>query len=1045
MKENQTPWTKSERIAPLRPAGPNQQAKQLAGVTLFFASSFLFAVFILDFASFTDQWPLLLGWLLILVFGVTAVVLHHKNLLYFSTLFVISFFDLAILCTILLHPVANLLLAVFLIIPVLIASMFTDRKSAWTVALLNFLPLSIMFGLFPKSSRGEIVIVGVFYVTSVILILLTERLRNDAESERSAQLLASETRLRSYFQEANDWIFTLDKNGRFSSVNAKVSQTTGLPESAFLGKHPADFLTADDQRRVSESVAKILRREDVNYLEIQVPNANGRPIWLEVRGRILQENDQVIGTIHIARDITERKLAAEAQNKLYWETTVLYKASQQLGLSLNFAHIHEAIYNIVASVVDCSLLILSRYNPADNNFHCTYVRQYDRIIDVSSFAPYSTRLDNDNPRTQALISGKLSLIEGETAVAQTLPLNTKMTELTQILDPALSLRAVVLAPLHLENQIYGLLQVYTSRIEALSESVQSNNPSLWEAVIQQISAALTNAHLFDETQKRRIEAETLRQAAATLNSSLSLNVVLTRILEQLKTAIPYDSATVQQKEGDRLVIRAAQGFPDNAGLINLNFAITADLPNAEALRTLSPLALPNVRLAYPYFRKLAHQYQADRIISWLGIPMVVSETILGMLTIDRNEERPFSDEEIALGVAFANHASIALRNANIFQELENHSDLLEQAVAARTAELEHTTTQVEAILNNSPAAILLLDPQNNIERVNPSFEALFGYQAAEIKGRPPFDLITPESRPYFIAACQTAVSHGSQQRLEITAQHKNNSLLDLNVALAPFNAGDNPAIVCSLHDISAFKEIDRLKDDFVSNVSHELRTPIANLKLHHDLIKLNPAKQDTYLERQGREIDRLTIIIESLLRLSRLDQRRIEINPTPVNLLTLAQQFVSDRNTQAEKHQLKLQIIDSSSLPLVKADEKLIGQVIGIILTNAITYTPPGGSVILKGKTRQKNEQLWVGLSITDTGPGIPADELDKIFARFYRGSSGRLSGAPGTGLGLAIAKEIMALHLGTIEAASLGLNMGSTFTIWLPAMSVAKDEPAQV
>ncbi|MGB5062077.1 MAG: HAMP domain-containing sensor histidine kinase, partial [Candidatus Promineifilaceae bacterium] len=254
-----------------------------------------------------------------------------------------------------------------------------------------------------------------------------------------------------------------------------------------------------------------------------------------------------------------------------------------------------------------------------------------------------------------------------------------------------------------------------------------------------------------------------------------------------------------------------------------------------------------------------------------------------------------------------------------------------------------------------------------------------------------------------------------------------------------------PAIVCSLHDISAFKEIDRLKDDFVSNVSHELRTPIANLKLHHDLIKLNPAKQDTYLERQGREIDRLTIIIESLLRLSRLDQRRIEINPTPVNLLTLAQQFVSDRNTQAEKHQLKLQIIDSSSLPLVKADEKLIGQVIGIILTNAITYTPPGGSVILKGKTRQKNEQLWVGLSITDTGPGIPADELDKIFARFYRGSSGRLSGAPGTGLGLAIAKEIMALHLGTIEAASLGLNMGSTFTIWLPAMSVAKDEPAQV
>ncbi len=1045
MKENQTPWNKSNPIPTLHPGGPNLQAKHLSGMTLFFASSFLFVVLIQDFAAIIDQRSLLWSGLLILVLPVTAVVLHHKNFYYFSTLLIIAFFDLAILFTVLLHPPDNLLIAVFLIIPVLIASMFTGRKSALIVAAINFLMLCAMFGLFPKSLRRDIVLLGGFYITSVILIFLTERLRSDAENNRSAQLLASETRLRSYFQEANDWIFTLDKNGRFSSVNAKVSQTTGLPESAFLGKHPADFLSVEDQRRVSESVEKILRLEEVNSLEIQVPTANGRTIWLEVRGRILQENDQVIGTIHIARDITERKLAAEAQNKLHWETNLLYEASKQLGLSLKFEHIHEAIYKIVASVTDCPLLILSRYDPADNNFHCTYVRQYDRIVDVSRLAPYSTRPESSNPRTQALLSGKLSLIKGETAVAQTLPHYTETAVQSQILDPAIPLRAVVLAPLRFESQIYGLLQVYTSRIEDLSESVQSTNPSLWEAVIQQISVALTNAHLFNEAQNRRIEAETLRQAAAILNSSLSLNVVLTRILDQLKTAIPYDSATVQQKEGDRLVIRAAQGFPNNAGLINLDFAITADLPNAEALRTLSPLALPNVRLAYPYFRKLAHQYQADRIISWLGIPLVLDETILGMVTIDRNEVRPFSDEEIALGVAFANHASIALRNAKIFQELENHSDLLEQAVAARTAELEQTTTQVEAILNNSPAAILLLDPQNNVERVNPSFEALFGYQAAEIKGRPPFDLITPESRPHFMAACHTAVTSGSQQRLEITAQHKNKSLLDLNVALAPFNAADNLAIVCSLHDISAFKEIDRLKDDFVSNVSHELRTPIANLKLHHDLIKLNPAKQDTYLERQGREIDRLTIIIESLLRLSRLDQRRIEINPTPVNLLALAQQYASDRKTQAEKHQLNLQITDSSDLPLVKADEKLIGQVIGIILTNAITYTPPGGSVALEGKTRQIDKRLWVGLSITDTGPGIPADELDKIFARFYRGSSGRLSGAPGTGLGLAIAKEIMALHLGTIEVTSPEPKMGSTFTIWLPAMNAAKNGPVQV
>jgi two-component system, OmpR family, phosphate regulon sensor histidine kinase PhoR len=537
-----------------------------------------------------------------------------------------------------------------------------------------------------------------------------------------------------------------------------------------------------------------------------------------------------------------------------------------------------------------------------------------------------------------------------------------------------------------------------------------------------------------EARQRQAEAETLRQAAAILNSSLSLQVVLTQILAQLHAAIPYDSATVQQMEEDNLIIRAAQGFPDDAALINMGFAVTADLPNALALRTGQPLALANVADSFPYFSELANRYQANRIVSWLGIPLVLDETVLGMITIDRNSFRPFSSHEIALAVAFANHASIALQNAKLYQELAQYSEGLEEAVKRRTLELQRTTEQVEAIFDNSPDAVLLLDRQFQIERVNPAFARLFGYEAEQMRGSDPFSLAVPDDQGAFVVACKTAVSTGEAQQLELMAQDENGRFLHISAALSPIHEAEQvSALVCSFHDISAFKEVERLKDDFVSNVSHELRTPITNLKLHYDLIHLNPARQSTYLEQIGRDIERLYVIIESLLRLSRLDQRRMEINPNWLDLGKMAQQYVLDRASQAETHGLTLQFKDGLTVPKIKADGRLLEQALSILLTNAINYTPAGGQISLGVSCRQIDDHLWIGLSVSDTGPGVDPEEAEMIFNRFFRGETGRLSGVPGTGLGLSIAKEIVALHQGFITLDGDSQGQGSVFTIWLP------------
>ncbi|GAB4479412.1 MAG: hypothetical protein Kow00124_25020 [Anaerolineae bacterium] len=227
--------------------------------------------------------------------------------------------------------------------------------------------------------------------------------------------------------------------------------------------------------------------------------------------------------------------------------------------------------------------------------------------------------------------------------------------------------------------------------------------------------------------------------------------------------------------------------------------------------------------------------------------------------------------------------------------------------------------------------------------------------------------------------------------------------------------------------------LSRIKDEFISNVSHELRTPISSIKLYHSLLERNPERRATYMERLRRETNRLARIIEDLLLLSRLDQNRVDMVPTALSLNKLVTEYVTDRTPLAQARSLVLNVALEPGIPLVQADEGLIGQVLSILLTNALNYTPPGGSITVSTRTAEHEGRRWAGFTVKDTGPGIPKDEQEMLFSRFWRGKSGHETGAPGTGLGLAIAQEIVARHQGRIEVASEGVpGKGASFTVWL-------------
>ncbi|GAB4574596.1 MAG: hypothetical protein Kow0077_21930 [Anaerolineae bacterium] len=231
------------------------------------------------------------------------------------------------------------------------------------------------------------------------------------------------------------------------------------------------------------------------------------------------------------------------------------------------------------------------------------------------------------------------------------------------------------------------------------------------------------------------------------------------------------------------------------------------------------------------------------------------------------------------------------------------------------------------------------------------------------------------------------------------------------------------------------ERLSRLKDEFVANVSHELRTPIANLKLRRYLLARKPEDLATHLEVIEREINRLEQLVEDLLELSRIDQGRIEMRQTEVDLTQVVTNLCEDRQLLAQERELQLTAELAESLPPVRADARLIEQTLSILVTNALNYTPPGGKVTIRTGTHHEHDRDWASFSVQDTGPGISPDEQERLFERFYRGSAARETGKPGTGLGLSIAHEIVRRHQGHIVVESSGIpGEGATFTVVLPA-----------
>lgn len=357
-------------------------------------------------------------------------------------------------------------------------------------------------------------------------------------------------------------------------------------------------------------------------------------------------------------------------------------------------------------------------------------------------------------------------------------------------------------------------------------------------------------------------------------------------------------------------------------------------------------------------------------------------------------------------------------------------------------QLRDSQESFEAIVNKTPGGIIIVNQEGRVRFVNPAAETLFRKRSEELVGSMfGFPIVAGEST-------------------EIGVALKNGRKGTAEMRLVETQWKGEPAHFISLFDVTAVKEaektllkanqelkkLDEMKTDFIAVASHELRTPLTSTKNAIDTLLSRKAgelhqSQERFLTMAARNINRLAMMINDLLDLTKLEAGKTEIHLSELDLMSVIQEAIVTFKSQADLKSQTLEMDFPEDLPTVYADRNRIDQVLYNLISNALKFTPEGGSVCLSGRLENRTPDSdlehprWVEISVTDTGIGLSPDEQKLVFDPFVQaeGSLGRTH--KGTGLGLYIVKKLLAAQGGMISVESQA-GKGSRFFFTLPVFS---------
>lgn len=353
-------------------------------------------------------------------------------------------------------------------------------------------------------------------------------------------------------------------------------------------------------------------------------------------------------------------------------------------------------------------------------------------------------------------------------------------------------------------------------------------------------------------------------------------------------------------------------------------------------------------------------------------------------------------------------------------------------------DITDSKSRLRVMVNRLMDGVMTTDNEKRVVLANPAFLHMIEYYGEPVIGRRVEEFLTSAVLGGMIdqaLAMPPDTFTEIVQELTFDGKDGQNERI-LSARCAPFRGrtGLNLGTITVLHDITAIKKIERMKSDFVSMVSHEIRSPMNSLLMQMKIILDGLAgevtdKQREILERASGKIHNLTEMVTELLDLARIEAGLVINEKETIDVGLLLGEQVIFHQAAAQAKKIRLQLEDFSALPTIQASRQGMDEVFTNLITNAIKYSPPESLVSLSAAVSGD----YIAVTIRDTGFGIPEEDLEEIFNRFYRVKDSNTREIHGTGLGLAIVKSIVNAHQGSIKVESK-LGQGTAFTVLLPS-----------
>jgi PAS domain S-box-containing protein len=553
-----------------------------------------------------------------------------------------------------------------------------------------------------------------------------------------------------------------------------------------------------------------------------------------------------------------------------------------------------------------------------------------------------------------------------------------------------------------------------------------------------IGAAIHNARLFQQANRRADETAALLEISREISATLDLPTVLERIAKRACDVLKARDVVLRllEPDGSLPAVVAIGKYAD----VFRNFPVRLGFGLMGRVGQTGVAEIINYPASDPRVAHVAGTEDDESTEAIILAPMMIRETVIGVMGLwrDRAVSGLFTEADLDFLVGLARQAAIAIQNARLF------------------AEVQRRKQYYEAMLANSPVAIVTIDPEARVTSWNPAAESLFGYTLDEALGRNVDDLIARDENLKLEAASYSQQALNQNVQVLTQRTRKDGTRVEVELLGVPVTVGEEQAgVIAIYHDVTELQRARReaeaanqVKSAFLNSVSHELRTPLTSVlgftkiiqKRLDEVVFPGVQAKDRKVQRAIEQVrdnlniianegERLTAMVNEVLDLGKIEAGEVEWRREPVAMEDVIGRATAATSALFVQKKLALMKEVEPGLPPVVGDRDRLLQVMINLLSNAVKFTEQGSVTC-----RARREDSALVISVIDTGLGIALEDQQQVFEKFKQ-VSGALTDKPqGTGLGLSICKEIVEHHGGRIWVESAGVpGRGSAFSFTLP------------